>query len=196
MKKPVFHAFTRKFGGRTNVLFTDIKISEAFDPQTLPVQSRPPEIECKAIWDTGATSSCITAKLAQQIGLKPIGKTPVTNTSGTEIKDAYLVNIRLPNNVILTHLKVVECVALSGGFEFLIGMDIIGAGDFAVTNADNKTTLSYRLPSIKTIDYVEQANIQNAQPRTSKLTKRKIKEKRKKERLNRKKGRKSRGKKK
>ena len=163
MKKPVFHAFTRKFGGRTNVLFTDVKISEAFDPQTVPAQSRPSELECKAIWDTGATSSCITAELAQQVGLKPIGKTPVTNTSGTEIKDAYLVNIRLPNNVILTHLKVVECVALSGVFKFLIGMDIIGAGDFAVTHADGKTTLSYRIPSVKTIDYVEQANIQNTQ---------------------------------
>ncbi len=36
----------------------------------------------------------------------------------------------------------------------LIGMDIIGAGDFAVTNKDGKTVMTYRYPSSKCIDFV------------------------------------------
>ena len=51
---------------------------------------------------------------------------------------------------------------LTGGFEVLIGMDIIGAGDFAVTNSNGKTVMSYRYPSIERIDFVEMANEQNA----------------------------------
>jgi hypothetical protein len=37
--------------------------------------------------------------------------------------------------------------------DVLIGMDIIGEGDFAVTHQDGKTTFSFRVPSLKTIDF-------------------------------------------
>jgi uncharacterized protein YecA (UPF0149 family) len=36
-------------------------------------------------------------------------------------------------------------------------MDIIGMGDFAVTNKDRKTTFSYRWPSGERIDFVKHA---------------------------------------
>jgi len=36
-------------------------------------------------------------------------------------------------------------------------MDIIGMGDFSVTNCNGSTKFSYRTPSIEHIDYVEQA---------------------------------------
>ncbi len=41
------------------------------------------------------------------------------------------------------------------GADVLIGMDIIGAGDFAVTNLNGKTTFSYRYPSMERIDFVK-----------------------------------------
>lgn len=190
MAKPFFHAFTTKYSGRTNVLFTDVAISEPFDPANTTAQSIPSLTKCRAIWDTGATASAITKGMARKIGLKPFTKVPVSNTSETKDKDAYYVNVQLPNRVMLGFVKVVECETLVGGFEFLVGMDIIGAGDFSVTHEDGKTTLSYRIPSIKTIDYVEQANAQNTQPdRKSKLSKDALREKRKKERKNKKKAR-------
>jgi len=43
-----------------------------------------------------------------------------------------------------------------GDAEALIGMDIIGKGDFAVTNKDGKTTFTFRIPSIECIDFVKQ----------------------------------------
>ena len=39
--------------------------------------------------------------------------------------------------------------------EVLIGMDIIGMGDFGITNYDNKTTWSFRIPSIGEIDFIK-----------------------------------------
>jgi len=187
-----FMAFTIKFNRRTNVLFTKIKVSLPFDPKRDGSQV-PTPIECNAIWDTGASISTVTKKLARQLGLLPTGKVDVSNTSGSQTRDTYLVNIHLPNNVVLTYVRVVECESLLGNFEFLIGMDIISNGDFAVTNVNGQTVMSYRLPSIEEINYVEEAELikqnrkiygkieEQKEKREANQLKKKIKEKRKKE---------------
>jgi hypothetical protein len=38
-------------------------------------------------------------------------------------------------------------------FNVIIGMDIITLGDFAISNKDEKTVLSFRIPSVDTIDF-------------------------------------------
>jgi hypothetical protein len=45
--------------------------------------------------------------------------------------NAYLVNIHLPNKVKVTNVLVAEGVPAS--CDMLVGMDIIGRGDFAVS---------------------------------------------------------------
>ena len=45
--------------------------------------------------------------------------------------------------------------------QLLIGMDIIGLGDFAVTNANGKTTFSFRVPSVREIDFIPDAQENN-----------------------------------
>ncbi len=37
-------------------------------------------------------------------------------------------------------------------------MDVITMGDFSNTNYNGKTAVSFRIPSIKTIDYVQEAD--------------------------------------
>lgn len=37
--------------------------------------------------------------------------------------------------------------------DVLIGMDIINQGDFAITNQNDKTMLSFRMPSRESIDF-------------------------------------------
>ncbi len=59
----------------------------------------------------------------------------------------YLGCIFLPNKVIVPEIRMVRGI-VTGDAEVLIGMDIIGAGDFAVTNKDEKTTFSFRIPSV------------------------------------------------
>ena len=44
------------------------------------------------------------------------------------------------------------------GIDVLIGMDIISKGDFAISNYDEKTQFSFRLPSQKDVDYKQELN--------------------------------------
>ena len=46
---------------------------------------------------------------------------------------------------------------LGDDIDVLIGMDIIQHGDFSITNVNNKTTFSFRTPSMKEIDYVKES---------------------------------------
>jgi hypothetical protein len=45
-------------------------------------------------------------------------------------------------------------IVLHGGIDVLIGMDIIGSGDFSVTHHNGKTTFSFCCPSLREIDFV------------------------------------------
>lgn len=38
--------------------------------------------------------------------------------------------------------------------QLLIEMDIISLGDFAVTNTNDKTTFSFKIPSVQEIDFI------------------------------------------
>ncbi len=198
MDEKIFRALTTKFNGRANSLLCKIKLSLPYNPVIDKGKTKPDFCDCTAIWDTGASSSVITEKMAKKIGLKPTGKIEVCNAGGVETRNTYLVNIYLPNKVVLSYVKIVDCKKLMGEIDFLIGMDVIGIGDFSVTNVDNKTILSYRIPSIKTIDYVESAEaterqriaankiVERAVARKSKLSKNFLRKKRKKERRNKK----------
>lgn len=105
------------------------------------------------IWDTGATNSVISEQLAKSMGLTPVGSVNIQHAGGTEARSRYLVDIWLPNKVVVQGLLVSDCAALAGA-DVLIGMDVIAAGDFAVTTVNGNTVHSFRIPSVETIDYV------------------------------------------
>jgi hypothetical protein len=116
--------------------------------------------EFDAIWDTGATNCVITQSVIDRCGLVPTGQAKVSGVHGEEeTRDTYLVNLILPNSVGVQSVRVTK-----GDMDFvdlLIGMDVIGTGDFAVTNLDGITKFSYRYPSQAHIDFVEEANRTN-----------------------------------
>ena len=184
-----FRALTVKYGARIDHIPTNIVVSLPYDPNK-DGSSSPPTIDGKAIWDTGASSTVITKSLARKLGLKPTGISQVTNTSGSELKNTFFINLYLPMGVAISYVKATECDSLVGDFDVLIGMDIIGGGDFAVTHADGKTTMSFRYPSIETIDYAKEAQdirkqrevkekfIQLKKRRESHLDRHKLKQKR------------------
>jgi len=146
--------FTTRYPIKVPALVTQIGLSLPADPQKGETVTK--TVESKAIWDTGATNSVITEKLAKELNLQPISKVNVIGVHGSEIKNAYLINIYLPSKVCINYARVTECKQLSGTDELgmLIGMDIISLGDFAVTNLE-KTVLSYRVPSEKEIDFLK-----------------------------------------
>lgn len=161
------HAFTTRYSRRVRVLHTKVGICLPF---TLEESSaRQIRIEkYSAIWDTGATHSAITAKVADDLGLKPTGIAEVLHAKGKSSTNTYLVNISLPNKVMMGQVRVTEVELIPDSNltdedqpQILIGMDIIGMGDFAVTNVNGKTIMSFRTPSAREIDFVPESNESN-----------------------------------
>ena len=111
-------------------------------------------VEFSALWDTGATNSVISRKVVDACGLKSTGVERVYHAQGEAVVETYLVDITLP-----THMEVHGLPVISGapqGMDVLIGMDIIGAGDFVVTNRNGRTKFSFRIPSQGDTDFSDE----------------------------------------
>lgn len=114
-----------------------------------------------ALWDTGATVTCISKSVVEMLGLIPIGKRTIQTPSGQGIVNSYNVNILLPNNVYISDITVCDSSIGDQGVGALIGMDIICRGDFSLNNYEGKTTFSFRVPSQKPTDYVKELRLSN-----------------------------------
>lgn len=88
----------------------------------------------------------------------------VHGVHGKKLAEIYLVSIALPNMVGFPSVRVTK--GDMRGADVLIGMDVIGQGDFSVTNSGGITTFSYRTPGIEHIDYVKLANKINTDAKT------------------------------
>ncbi len=154
---PGFHAFTISYNGYANRVISEIKLTHAFDLSKIRGGKIPyTPIDSKALWDTGATNSVITPDTAKDLKLVPTGITEVVHFGGKKQCNTYMVNLFLPNKVIIPGVSVSESDAIIDDFGVIIGMDIIARGDFSITNTNGITTVSYRLPSIHRIDYVKE----------------------------------------
>lgn len=132
-------AFTIASTRLVEELVSPIWISEFIDPKELS-EERFHEIkqrhEYKCVWDTGATSTSISRRIVQELGLIPTGKTQFrgVGAAGQEeiIHDAYtyLVNVHFPHKVLIAGVTVAD--AEPGGCDVLLGMDIIRFGDLAL----------------------------------------------------------------
>lgn len=150
-----FTAFTKEEKGITNVLRTQVGI--AIDRKINPDYNKIKDVYT-AIWDTGATNSVISDKLAKKLKLTPVGVATVSTAGGKIDVNRYILGLKLPNHLEISNVFV-TAGNLDDNTDFLIGMDIITLGDFSITNVDNKTTFSFRYPSCETINYVEQAKV-------------------------------------
>ncbi len=154
-KKPV-SGFTTRSNKLSLVLQNDIEVSEVYLVSS-PPDDIPIKLPYQCIWDTGATNSVISKKVVEELQLKPSGRVKV-NVVGPSDEDkhyetsTYLVNLFLPSKVVI-YAKVAE--GSITGCDVLIGMDVITLGDFAVTNHNNKTTWSFRVPSCDEIDFIK-----------------------------------------
>ncbi len=144
--------------GLLRELITECGVTPAFDPEKEKIVPAPTGFQ--AVWDTGATNSAISKKVVDKCSLISTAVTEVRHAGGvTERAKVYFVNIFLPNRVICPKIHVTEATLL-GEEDILIGMDIISQGDFAVTNFNNRTMFSFRMPSARHIDFVKNRKTQ------------------------------------
>ncbi len=163
-------------------LFREIKI-----PMTVSTSSEDCEVfnkdsrsgEVLALWDTGATQSGITKRLAKLLGLTPRGMTEVITAGGvcTDV-NIYSINFNLAvqskleyrdgvsvdveNDFTFFNVLVTE-LPDNGSFDFLVGMDVITHGDFSITNRGGCSCISFRIPpdDLHTIDYVKKLRLKS-----------------------------------
>lgn len=128
-----------------------------------------------ALWDTGATITCISEELARKLSMIPTGQIDMSGSTGSSTQNTYLVDIVLPNNVKIDDLMVCDSSIGKQNLDMLIGMDIISRGDFAVSNYDNKTVFSFRTPSVEKINYAFETRVSNLIGKTHGKGKRKKK---------------------
>ena len=101
---------------------------------------------CRAIWDTGATGSMIAADVAARLGLSPFGETRILGVHGSQKAKVYKVDLVFPKaGVILPGIRVSEADS-GGGFDLLVGMDIIGRGMFGIYGDGESLSVVFGLP--------------------------------------------------
>ena len=143
-----FHAFTTSAQARMNRLVNEVTISYNGSKVTVP-----------ALWDTGATRSAISHEVRDSLNLIPTGKCRISTPNGSSDVDTYCVDATLPNNVNFSGIIVSDSEIGTQNIGMLVGMDIIGQGDFAVSNHNGKTVFSYRYPSSGVTDFVKQFKV-------------------------------------
>ncbi|GAP71594.1 hypothetical protein SAMD00024442_146_2 [Candidatus Symbiothrix dinenymphae] len=148
-KQPVY-ALTSNNEGIAKSVITLVEVTNILS------QSKD-KIATRGIWDTGATASVVTKSTATALGLIPVRQTIVRGVHGNKEVNVYFVNITLNNKNITLNTQVTECDELStdNSVGMLIGMNIIAMGDFAITNFQGQTTMSFRVPSLQKIDFVK-----------------------------------------
>ena len=110
-----------------------------------------------ALWDTGAMGSAVTPAVAQNLNLVPINRVKVNGINNASIADVVKISIGLPNMVMIHNVNAAVC-NLVNGVDLLIGMDIITAGDFSLSNGGGKTLFSFAIPPFeKKTDLFEKA---------------------------------------
>jgi len=125
-------------------LITPIQILAAHMPGEEPM---PFPGNFKALWDTGATNSTISTKLAAKFPLPVIGEREMHGAGGAYTSKSFLAGLLLPNNVLIQQI-VLYGFNGSPNFDILIGMDIIALGDFLVSSHKGETYFSFQVPSV------------------------------------------------
>lgn len=141
---------SRKFEERVDCIVTE---SYVYTPVDLSLSKDVKRVKVvRSLWDTGASVTLISSRIAKVLGLTSIGKSGVSGyNEGVDVKDTYCVHIGLPTGDIVTNIMAMEFD--SDEYDVVIGMDVIGKGDLAVTNQNDKTTFSFRIPSVEEIDF-------------------------------------------
>ena len=142
---------TVDFGKRVYSIETMCRISVHHDVVRLGYDAHPDFFEYKAIWDTGAVRTVISPKVVADLGLLPRGKVAMYHANGVSYVNSYFVNLLLPNKMEVQILQVMDGNLPDA--DILLGMDVIGLGDFALTAPDGNTLFSFSQPSQYAIDF-------------------------------------------
>jgi hypothetical protein len=126
IKKAV--AITRPFPKIAREIITDVTLY--YIPKGTTEQKK---ITVKALWDTGAQCTMIHRTLEKTLDLNIVGHPMISGVDGIPSKEnSYVVDVSFHNERILKDIIVTSSGFILNKFSMIIGMDIIGAGDFFI----------------------------------------------------------------
>jgi len=134
------YSFMCVYQGREDSLHSPCKVEE-HDPKRKHFIGK----EWNALWDTGATCSVITPAIVKALNIAPVSYTFMSGVNGISLAPQYYVDFCLPSGVIIGKVLAVEGTPIE--CDLLIGMDIIGHGDFMVSCCNGTTQFGFRTPS-------------------------------------------------
>lgn len=145
-------AITATTIGRPKYLYTKILVVN-FDCEEKVAASY-----ANALWDTGAATSVMTRELAERLGFRFDKESLSRGISGEEMSKYGYAYVSLVANggVIDTLTGIVERLPRND-YSFIIGMDVIGRGNFAISSDGLTTTLSFTIPGTTTVDFTKTA---------------------------------------
>ena len=112
---------------------------------------RPPEASgglsvFKALVDTGATTTCLSGKVVDAVGLKPTGQTPMIGATGERIVNQFACSIgflqvqrRYPDGNVDGNMEGFSIQVLqfeqehTAAYQVLLGRDILCQGAFSMS---------------------------------------------------------------
>ncbi len=146
---PNSFSFTIRHGGIVDAIYIQTGVTLAVENW----QKEEQIIKTNALFDTGATHSCISDRLALQLKLAPIDYAHVATASGIEHVPTYFTHLFLPNGLQFLNWELMQFQYTGDDSDLIIGMDIITQGDFSITNLDGRTLCSFRIPSQHALDF-------------------------------------------
>jgi hypothetical protein len=146
MPKHVEHrVFTVEYEGLTNEISTPLRLEPVYTADMRQLGTR---TEIEALWDTGATMTCIKPSLRDKLKLRQselVEPIIMSGIGGDVEADGTLVFIWLTPNFVI-ELCPVYMADFPGDQDLLINMDIITMGDFVICNTNGKTSCSFTVP--------------------------------------------------
>jgi hypothetical protein len=125
----------------------DSLVESIYTPVELFISNynRQKSITRNALWDTGAEISVVTTEVVQQLNLHKYDEMPLSGYGGEGLADSVLVSLMFPHQTAIEDIKV-AVADVDPDVGIILGMDIIGQMDFALSNAGGKTLFSFALP--------------------------------------------------
>ena len=147
---PSEYSYTKRYPEIVSAVITPCAISASWDP--LEEKPEPVAMRYQCLWDTGATISAVTKRVANDLGLTTEALIPIQHAGGVSVDvPQHYVNLLLPGGMLIVGRPVAQLPLAN--FDVIVGMDIISRGDFAVSNYDGKTTFTFRIPSAEELDF-------------------------------------------
>jgi len=153
--RPQIYALTKEHDTIVLAIYTSANVSlppfimeNEGEATALPIQN------IKALWDTGATHTAISDRLAAEMQLPSEDFVRVSTASGILRVPVYLIQLGLPNHFVFEEVEAVEfAYSDDDDCDLIIGMDVMTQGDLGITNFEGKTVFSFRIPSLHRVDF-------------------------------------------